>query len=867
MKKTVASLDLDFIFTPNGFMVDASEDELSAKAVAYKKQFDADRFSALYQLGFAEKEDGCTPSMQFLFLVSDAFIQNLTRLTELELVRENAEVRPDVDTMEMLLSGLPYASGVEHINVAWIEAVFQRLHEVYSQELSNYAGSVEMYLTEKNQNLRVPGRLFFHLVENRNDTCPFAFMTTYATVGEGGEVKHLPLNYALTEFGADQKKLLELIGCLGRVAGKSTLISEFMESGELFHPLRLTSEEAYTFLREIPLYEEAGVLCRIPNWWKRRSTRIGISVTIGEKKPSFLSMDALISTVPRLMVNGEELTEEESRALLAQTEGLAFLKGKWVEVDHARLRQLLSACEKLEAENISLMDAMRGEIAAHSLNLDSVQVSNGTWLRELRNGMQNPIELAAPKLPDSVHATLRPYQKIGFSWLSYMDALGFGACLADDMGLGKTIQTLAFLERLRTERGGRTLLIVPASLLGNWKREIERFTPDMPYYILHGKSAASLEAECEREQFLTITTYAMAMRLDSLQKVKWNAVILDEAQAIKNPAAKQTKRIKQFDSRMRIILTGTPIENNLSNLWSLFDFINGGLLGTAKEFSVFTKRLADDVSGYTRLREMVAPFILRRLKSDRAVIDDLPDKTEIATYLELTKKQTALYHRIVAELEDSLCDAEGIQRKGLVLATISKLKQICNHPDQYLGQASFIPEESGKFQRLRELCETIYEKRERVLIFTQFRELTKPLSQFLKGVFHREGMVIHGGISAKKRTELVERFQGEEYLPYMVLSIKAGGVGLNLTAANHVIHFDRWWNPAVENQATDRAFRIGQKRDVMVYKLISSGTIEEKIDTMIAVKSKLAQDVIGAGGETWITELNNKELMNMFRLE
>jgi len=318
---------------------------------------------------------------------------------------------------------------------------------------------------------------------------------------------------------------------------------------------------------------------------------------------------------------------------------------------------------------------------------------------------------------------------------------------------------------------------------------------------------------------------------------------------------------------MRIIMTGTPIENDLSNLWSLFDFLNRGLLGTSKEFSTFIKRLADDPSGYAKLREMVAPFILRRLKIDKTVISDLPDKTEISTYVELSKKQTVLYRSVVLGLEHSLGDVEGIHRKGLVLAAISKLKQTCNHPDQYLGQASFVPEESGKFQLLGELCETIYEKRERVLVFTQFREMTEPLGRFLKNIFHRDGLIIHGGISAKKRTELVDKFQGQDYIPFMVLSIKAGGVGLNLTTANHVIHFDRWWNPAVENQATDRAFRIGQKKDVMVYKFISSGTIEEKINAMINEKSKLAHDIIGAGGETWITELNNSDLIKLLRLE
>jgi non-specific serine/threonine protein kinase len=724
-----------------------------------------------------------------------------------------------------------------------------------------------MYFAEKNQNLRVPGRIFFHLAENRGDDCPFAFLATYATRGEGGKVRHLPLKYALTEYGADQKKLLELIGSLGRVAQGSRLIAGLMESGELFHPLRLSAEEAYTFLREIPLYKEAGILCRVPDWWKRRAGAIGISVAVGEKRPSLVGMDALLGTVPRLMVGGEELTREEIHALLSQMEGLVLLKGKWVEVDHARLQKLLAAYELLQDGGITLADALRGELGTLPIASDDIQVTNGQWLRELKNSMQHPADLAPSIIPDSFHAVLRPYQKTGFSWLSYMDALGFGACLADDMGLGKTVEALSFLERLRVEVGGRVLLIVPASLMGNWQREIERFAPEMPYHILHGKSAAVLEEECAQDVFLTITTYAMVLRLDGLKQIKWSVVLLDEAQAIKNPAAKQSKSIKQLDSRMRVVMTGTPIENNLINLWSLFDFLNRGLLGTIREFSAFAKRLANDPGGYGKLRDMMAPFILRRLKTDKAVINDLPEKTEISEYVSLSKKQTVLYRSIVSDLEHSLLDAQGIQRKGLVLATILKLKQICNHPDQYLGQAPFLPEESGKFQVLSELCETIYENRERVLVFTQFREMTEPLSAFLKCVFHRDGLVLHGGTPAGKRTEMVAAFQGEDYIPFMVLSIKAGGVGLNLTAANHVIHFDRWWNPAVENQATDRTFRIGQKKDVIVHKFISSGTIEEKIDALIAEKNKLAKDVIGTGSEAWITELDNSEIMKLLRLE
>ena len=867
MKKITALSEMNFIFTPLGFAADMAENGLSDPAMAWKKRFDDDRYAALYQLGYTEKEDWHTPSMQFMHRVAETFVTAITRLPDLDLVRENAEIRPDADTIEALLMGLPYAPGAEYVGPDWIKGIYYELNKVYKQELTNYAGSVEMYLTEKNQNLRVPGRVFFHLVENRDDSYPFAFITTYATLSDDCKVKHLPLKYALTEYSTDQKKLLELMKCLGRVSEDSTLISGFMESGELFHPLRLTADEAYTFLREIPQYEEAGILCRIPNWWKRKTSSIGVSVTIGEQKPAHFGLDTLISIVPRLVVNGDELTREEIRALMAQTEGLAFLKGKWVEVNHAKLRELLTLCERLGAGNITLLNAMRGELGALSDDPECVQMTNGQWLRNLLNGMHNPVDLTPPAVPDSFLADLRPYQKTGFSWLFYMNALGFGGCLADDMGLGKTVQMLAFLERLRMEGGSRALLIVPASLLGNWQKEIERFTPGMSYFIVHGKTANEISDGYEREEFLTITTYAMVVRLLSLKRVRWSVVVLDEAQAIKNPTAKQTKCVKQLDSRMRIIMTGTPVENNLSNLWSLFDFLNQGLLGTAKEFSDYAKRLSGDASGYAKLRKIVTPFILRRLKTDKKIISDLPDKVEIFNYVELSKKQTVLYRSVVSELENSLANADGIQRKGLVLAAISKLKQICNHPDQYLGQTSFIPKESGKFQLLEELCETIFEKRERILVFTQFREMTEPLSRFLKGIFHCDGLIIHGGVSAKKRTELVDKFQGEDYIPFMVLSIKAGGVGLNLTAANNVFHFDRWWNPAVENQATDRTFRIGQKRDVMVYKFISSGTIEEKIDAMISEKSKLAQDIIGTSGETWITELDNKELFELLRLD
>ena len=432
-----------------------------------------------------------------------------------------------------------------------------------------------------------------------------------------------------------------------------------------------------------------------------------------------------------------------------------------------------------------------------------------------------------------------------------MNRLGFGACLADDMGLGKTVQILAFLEALRAQKPkGRVLLIVPASLLGNWQKEAARFAPALSLEILHGAHAPVLSDRLEASKaFLTITTYRMAMSIETLENVTWDCIILDEAQAIKNPASKQTRQIKKLNSRMRIAMTGTPIENDLSNLWSLFDFLNKGLLGSAK------------------LKNMIAPFLLRRVKTDKKIISDLPDKLEQIDYVTLSPKQAVLYRKLLAETREKVEQSNGMQRKGIVLALLLHLKQICNHPDQYLGTEEYSPAQSGKFELLKQLAQTIAEKRERVLVFTQFRELTGHLDDYLAEVFGRRGGVIHGGVPVKERTAIVERFQSESYVPYLVLSVKAGGTGLNLTKANHVIHFDRWWNPSVENQATDRAFRIGQEKNVMVHKFVCKGSVEEKIDALISSKKELAENVIGAGGESWITEMGNDELMKLLRLE
>lgn len=863
---------LSFLFTADGFYIDDRGEVLSEMALSWKQQFEEDRFLALYCLGFVEKPEAFDSTGSFLYQLSDAFFRVLTGQPDIELTRENAEVKADDDTAGRLLDSVPFTLGSEHVTRQWIDNMFIRLNAIFSEEIQQFEGTVDMYLAEKSQHLKVPERIFFHLVENRKEIdYPFAFLATYATKDENGKVRHVPLQYALTEYKTERDKLLELLSCLNRAAEVSEIIGSFVETGEMFHPLRLTSDEAYQILKDIPAIEETGIVCRIPNWWRKNTYGVSMSVNLGEEKPTFVGLDSILTMCPKLTVDGVPLTQKEIRELLAQTDGLAFLKGKWIEVNHKKLHQLLDEMQNYEGE-LTLMDALRMglENGREKQKADvGMVITNGKWLSKLLQDLRDPKAIRSVALPKTFQAQLRPYQKTGFTWLNYMNKLGFGACLADDMGLGKTVQVLAFLEKLRSvNKEARALLIVPASLLGNWQKEAGKFAPKMSVYILHGKSAKLLEEELkEEDSFLTVTTYGMSARIKGLEEITWDCLILDEAQAIKNPLTKQTKQIKALKSRMKIAMTGTPIENDLTNLWSLFDFLNKGLLGASTEFRDYSKNLSQHPEGYAKLKNMIAPFMLRRVKTDKNIISDLPDKIEQVDYVSVSKKQKVLYQKYVKELAEKLNEAEGMERRGIVLASLTKLKQICNHPDQYLGQEAYDAKESGKFELLRSICETIYEKRERVLVFTQFKEITGYLDDYLAGIFHTRGYVLHGGTPVKARNRIVEAFQGEKYVPYIVLSVKAGGTGLNLTNASHVIHFDRWWNPAVENQATDRAYRIGQKNNVMVHKLVCKGTIEEKIDEMISSKMELARNVIGSGGENWITEMSNEELLSIMSLD
>ncbi len=854
-------------------------DRASAVQNDIVRKYEADRDGFLFYLGFMTMERGLSLSVSYYMTLASLFALKLSRIPDLEALRHDAEPELAPDERTVLLDNAPMTTGSEHIDGDFLDGIWTGLYRTYARLIQNHDGSAASFFSELNPSFHLAGRVYFHLVENKNGPRPFAFMATYSSgMGGDGKPRHLPLKHALSEYEGDENRLLTLLSTVYAASEKSGLVKTMIESGELFHPLAWNQEDAFHFLKDIPLYEDAGILCRIPDWWKSQAQGPRVSITIGKAGPSRVGLDALVDFRVGLHLGDLEISEEEARIMLSETEGLAFIKNRWVQVDPKKLKEALAACDALKrrgSQGLTVREALRLQLDPEKFSDVSnsrihVSVTHGDWLKSIMEKLKNIGKLPRIKPARGFKAVLRPYQQQGLNWLHLLASLNFGACLADDMGLGKTIQILSFLSVLKQQKENTaSLLVVPASLLSNWLAEIESFFPDLAVAVAHPgfqKDNGPFTAEIMENVDLVITTYAQVRKYPMIENHLWRCVIIDEAQAVKNPASQQTLAVKKLKARTRIAMTGTPVENRLSDLWSVFDFLNPGLLGSVKEFSAFSKSLSGNADGYGRLRKLVSPYILRRLKTDKTVIADLPDKVELKTFADLSKKQIVLYRKAVADLEKTLETTEGIQRKGLVLSALMKFKQLCNHPDQLAGSGRFREEDSGKFVRLREICETIYEKRERVLVFTQFREITEPLRLFLETVFHHPGLVLHGSVPVPKRKALIEAFQNDRYCPFMVLSLKAGGVGLNLTRANHVIHFDRWWNPAVENQATDRAFRIGQKKNVMVHTFVTQGTIEEKIDRMLADKKKLADQVIAESGETLITELGDRELIDLFRL-
>src|SRR3989454_933565 len=807
----VAILPSGALFADAASSDDEASDGLSAAArVRVARAFARGPGHALLDLGATELDAPLSPPLTFLRDLGRAFVTRLCAVPDLEERRERAEVDCPPDERARLAGAVPPMDGGEYVDAEWVAARWADLNRAFAEEIRAHRGSVGNWLSARHPSWHAVGKVCLHLAENRGDEeHPFAFLATYAArASAGGKVRHRPLARALGESSArgDRQALLHLLVPLQRAAEQTKWLAELIDSGAIYEAMAWTPAEAHRFLRAIPAFEAAGLVVRVPDWWRpRRPPRPEVTVRVGEKKPSALGMDALLDFSVAVALGDEKLTAAEVRQLLASSEGLVRLRGQWVELDRERLREVLAHWETVrrgsEAGGLSFLEGMRLLAGAARTHDDAAalaagegwsRVEAGAWLARTLEGLRGPAGLAAGDPGAALRGPPRAPRASGPGW---------------------------------------------------------RAPPSAP---------ALVTPPC-----------GPRARVEPLRARQWSLAVLDEAQAIKNPGARQTQAVKALKAHARIALTGTPVENRLGDLWSIYDFLDPGLLGSAREFSAFAKGLADRTDdSYAPLRRLIQPYLLRRLKTDRAIVADLPDKTEVKAFCLLSSAQAALYQKTVDELERAIAGlTQGIERRGLVLAYLMRFKQICNHPAHWLGEGIWDEAGSGKLARLREIVEAVAAKQEKVLVFTQFREATEPLATFLTGLFGRPGLVLHGSTPVRARGGLVKRFQEDATVPFFVLSVKAGGSGLNLTAASHVVHFDRWWNPAVEDQATDRAYRIGQHKNVLVHKLVCRGTVEERIDRLIEDKQKMVRGVLQGGGETLLTEMSDDELMAMVALD
>ena len=899
-------------------------------AVRLTVAFSEGEGAGLLHLGAAELDTPLPPALAFFRELSRSLLGRVCQLAEPEQALAAGEPALEEGTAGRLLLNLPPMTGAEYVTAERVRGWWAAIRQALLDRVTAQDATVESVLRALSPLWSAVGRVHFHLAENREDPDrPFAFLATYTTgLGERGKVQHAPLGQALRQYAGARNRmaLLSLLSPVERAAGHSDWVRAMVDSGDIYQPLAWQPGQALALLRDVEALEQSGVVVRVPaRWGRRRPPRAAVQVSVGGKPPGDLGAEALLAFDVSVVLDGdgdgdgdggggaERLSPEEIATILAGSADLVLLRGRWVEVDREGLSRLLDrwkAAEQAHAEGLPFHEALRllsgasvgdetaallggGQAGNDNAEVPQLRVVPGPWLAEVLDGLRSPDGLAETDPGAELLTQLRPYQHSGVRWLWFLRSLGLGGVLADDMGLGKTVQVIALLLLARRHRptgNGSTppaspasrpsLVVAPASLLANWQAELGRFAPTLRVLVAHpsaipGRELAALDDARLAEADVVLTSYGTLQRLPALRSPAWDVVVADEAQMIKNAATQQARAMRALQARCRLALTGTPVENRLGDLWSIFAFSNPGLLGTAREFSAFVKQLGQQAedqpgSGYGPLRALVQPYILRRLKTQKHVLADLPEKTEVKAFCGLSRKQTALYQQTVEGLARALQSAEGVERRGLVLSTLTRLKQICNHPSHWLRDGRWDPEDSGKLHRLGELVEEIAQRQDKMLVFTQFREVTEPLAQYLAGRFGRPGLVLSGQTAVRRRQKLVDEFQQEDGPPFFVLSLRAGGTGLNLTAASHVIHFDRWWNPAVEDQATDRAFRIGQKRNVLVHKLICRGTLEERIDALIASKKDLSRQLIETDtdqGGVALTELSNEEILRLVSLD
>ncbi len=770
----------------------------------------------------------------------------------------------------------------------WFDTLYPAL-----QEMATRAGICpEEWLNRLGEGWQQLGMLCFHLAENAGDAAehaPFAFLATFVhKAGQDGSARHAPLGLAPRLLADDTRAgLLSLLQPLQQVATEHAFLRRLIDSGEVYQACAWNARQAYSFLECIPALEHAGIETRMVNLWRTLPPRAELEVALEPADSSHskadgtpaLNVGSLLCFIPRVALGGHYLSEEELAALLAGDDGLVRFRGDWIRLDKEKLQRLLDTwrqASRMAAGGIPLITGLRYLLGHRSAALpqlppseEGVRVVPGEQLARALSSLS----LAAPalQLPPALDATLRPYQREGVRFLLGVTETGFGACLADDMGLGKTLQVIAWLAHLHQSGvldAGAALIVAPASLLENWQEELRRFAPQLRVQVLHPYALSSSDeyylrtnpAWLLRRGHVALTTYGMVTRNELLQLCTFPAVVLDEAQAIKNADSQRSRAVAQLSSPRRVALSGTPVENSLSELRSLFEFLTPGLLGSEKEFNAMVRGLGTD---YAPLKRLVRPFMLRRLKSDPALLPELPPRSEQAAYCLLTPEQTRLYTHEVEHLRAVVTEPDPQTRLTLVLPILSRLKQICNHPAQYLGEEFYDPARSGKMERLAQLARQIAAAGDACLVFTQYRSIMPALHDVLADIFGTPGLMLHGGTPIAERQQLVSQFQQPGGPPFFILSLKAAGTGLNLTRASHVIHFDRWWNPAIENQASDRAYRIGQTKHVLVHPLICRGTIEQNIHSMLTRKRAMADALLAGGLESLLCHLNPQELLDI----